>query len=86
MRIRADIRAGLSLGFVWVCLSVSIHGIGNGEQPNGGRKGHRGGTRTCMQSRQQFYILGVTDMCMKPTCRGAPAGMQPTCKGGFPVI
>ena len=35
---------GINRGFVfWVCLSVVIHGIGNGEIPYGVRKGHRGG-------------------------------------------
>lgn len=62
---------GINRGFVfWGCLSVVIHGIGNGEIPYGVRKGHRGGTSICMQSRQQFYFLQVIDMGMKRTCRG----------------
>ena len=63
-------RRGSCGGFVLVLVSVSIHGIGNGGSPIRGRKGHPGGTGTCMQSRQQFYFLQVIDMGMKRTCRG----------------
>jgi len=46
-----------------------------GKDKNGSmrvRKGHPTPPAYAMQSRQQFCIWGVTDMGMKPTCRGIP--------------
>ena len=58
-RVRID-PAGYYGGFI---LSVGFGGnLGHHrwEIPIRGCKGHPGGTRTCMQWRQQFYICGLS--------------------------
>jgi len=77
-RVRGIYSAGISPS---VYCRVSVYGCATaspmGKDKNvacRGRKGHPTPPTYAMQSRQQFCILGVTDMAMKPTCRGAPAG------------